>query len=43
MATNPPTEPQPDTGPVESPEPIDVPTELPPMPGDVDPPVPMQA
>jgi hypothetical protein len=36
MSTMPPTEPQPDTGPIEQPQPIVPPAELPPMPDDVD-------
>ncbi len=36
MATIPPIDPQPDTGPVESPEPTVPPSELPPIPDDVD-------
>jgi hypothetical protein len=38
MATNP--NPEPDTGPVEQPEPTVPPSELPPLPGDVDQPAP---
>ena len=43
MATVPSPDPQPDTGPIEQPQPIVPPVELPPMPGDIDQPAPMQA
>jgi hypothetical protein len=36
MASIPPEEPMPDTGPIEGPEPTPMPVELPPMPGDID-------
>jgi hypothetical protein len=36
MATIPPTQPEPDTGPIEQPQPTVPPAELPPLPDDVD-------
>jgi hypothetical protein len=36
MATIPPPDPEPDYGPIETPQPERPPNELPPMPGDVD-------
>jgi hypothetical protein len=41
MATVPSPDPEPDTGPIESPEPTHPPSELPPMPADIDQPAPM--
>lgn len=41
MATVPLPDPQPDTGPIETPQPTIPPAELPPMPGDLDQPVPI--
>ena len=42
MASIPPEEPMPDTGPIEGPEPTPMPTELPPMPADYDQPAPVE-
>ena len=43
MATIPSPDPQPDTGPIEQPQPTMPPSELPPLPDDQDMPTPMQA
>ena len=42
MATVPQPDPMPDTGPIEQPQPTFPPSELPPLPDDIDQPAPMQ-